>query len=81
MLNTPRVDAVYEFRGNSFLATLCSKQEVSKVSEFGDLSFPSKLGHCVLSISSWMTKVGSVGAASRKDQFLLIWKLLLHAWT
>lgn len=34
-LNTPRVDAAYEFRGNLFLATLNSKEEAIKASKNG----------------------------------------------
>lgn len=71
-LNTPRVDTVYEFRGNSYLASLCSE---------GELSLPSRLGPCVISISPWTADVGSIGAASGKGQVLLIWNLPLHAWT
>lgn len=80
-LNTPRVDAVYEFRGNSYLATLCSEEEALKASKIGDLSLPSRLGPCVFSISQWTAEVGSVGAATGKGQVLLIWSLPLHAWT
>lgn len=80
-LNTPRVDEVYVFRGNSFLATLCNEEEAIKASKIGDLSLPSRLGPCVMSISPWSAEVRSVGAASGKGQVLLIWNLLLHAWT
>lgn len=80
-LNTPRVDAVYEFRDNSYLATLCSEEEALKVSNIGNLSFPSRLGPCDFSISPWTVEVGSVGAATGKGQVLLIWNLPLHAWT
>lgn len=80
-LNTPRVDAVYEFRGSSFLATLCSEEEAIRASKIGELSLPSRLGQYVFSISLWTAEVGSVGAASGKGQVLLIWNLPLHAWT
>lgn len=80
-LNTPRVEAVYEFRGNSFLATLCSKEEAIKASKLAELSLPSRMGPCVVSISPWTVEVGSVGSASGRGQVLLIWNLPLHAWT
>lgn len=80
-LNTPRVEAVYEFRGNSFLATLCSEEEAIKASKFAELSLPSRMGPCVVSISPWTAEVGSVGSASGRGQVLLIWNLPLHAWT
>ncbi|XP_039139731.1 uncharacterized protein LOC120277049 [Dioscorea cayenensis subsp. rotundata] len=81
VLNTPRVDAVYEFRGNSFLATLCREEEAIKASKVPELSLPSKMGPCVISISPWTVEVGFVGSASGKGQVLLIWNLPLHAWT
>lgn len=59
-LNTPRVDAVYEFRGNSFLATLNSEEEALKASKIGDLSLPSEMGPCVFSISPWSADIRSV---------------------
>ncbi|XP_039119044.1 uncharacterized protein LOC120255245 [Dioscorea cayenensis subsp. rotundata] len=80
-LNTPRVDAVYEFRGSSFLASLSSEAEVIKASKIGELSLPSKMEPCVLSFKPWSAEIGSVGSASSKAQVLLIWNLPLHAWT
>lgn len=71
-LNTPRVDAVYEFRENSFIATLSSEEEAVKASKIAELSLPSRMGPCVLSISPWTVEIGSIGAASGKGQVLLI---------
>lgn len=80
-LNTPRVDAVHDFKGNSYLATLCSEAEAIKASKIGELSFSSKMGPCVISIKPWTAEIGSVGSATGKAQVLLIWNLPLHAWT
>lgn len=80
-LNIPRVEAVYEFKGNSYLATLSSENEAIKASKIGELSLPSKLGPCVISIKPWSAEIGSVGSATGKAQVLLIWNLPLHAWT
>lgn len=80
-LNTPRVEAVYEYRGNSFLASLSSKEEAVKASKVGEISLPSRMGPCVFFISPWTADIGAVGAASGKGQVLLIWNLPLHAWT
>lgn len=66
VLNTLRVDVVYEFKGNSFLATLCSEEEATKASKNGDMSLPSRLVPCMFTISPWTAEVGSVGAASGK---------------
>lgn len=80
-LNTPRVDAIYEFRGNSFLASPSSEAEAIKAGKIGELSLPSKMGPCVLSFKPWFAEIGSVGSASGKAQVLLIWNLPLHAWS
>lgn len=80
-LNTPRVEAVYEFKGNSFLASLCSEEEAIKASKIGEFSFPSKMGPCVISIKPWSPEIGSMGSALGRAHVLLIWNLLLHAWT
>lgn len=80
-LNTPRVEAVYEFKDNSYLATLVSEEEAIKASRIGELSLPSKLGPCVFTIKHWSADIGSVGSASGRSQVLLIWNLPLHAWT
>lgn len=71
-LNTPRVDAVYELCGNSYLATLCSEKEAIRASRIGELSLPSHLGSCLMSISPWTAEIGSVGATLGKGQVLLI---------
>lgn len=60
-LNKPRVDAVYEIKGNSYLGTLCSEKEALKASKIGELGLPLRLGPCVISISKWTAEVGSVG--------------------
>ncbi|KAH7682449.1 Zinc finger CCHC-type protein [Dioscorea alata] len=80
-LNTPRVDAVHDFKGNSFLATLSCEAEAIKACKIGELSFPSKIGPCIISIKPWSAEIGSVGSAVGKAQVLLIWNLPLHAWT
>ncbi|KAH7667215.1 Aldehyde dehydrogenase N-terminal protein [Dioscorea alata] len=80
-LNTPRVDAVYDFKGNSYLATLSCEAEAIKACKIGELSLPSKMGPCVISIKPWSAEIGSVGSATGKAQVLLIWNLPLHAWT
>lgn len=71
-LNTPRVEAVYEFQGNSFLVTLCSEEEAIKTSKVAELSLPSRMGSCIISISPWTAEVGSIGSASGRGQVLLI---------
>lgn len=80
-LNMPRVGAIYDFKGNSYLATLCSDAEAIKASKIGELSLSSKLGPCVISIKPWTVEIGSVGLATEKAQVLLIWNLPLHALT
>lgn len=80
-LNMPRVEAMYEFQGNSFLAILCSEEEAIKASKVVELSLPSRMGLCVISILPWTAEVGSIGSASGRGQVLLIWNLPLHAWT
>lgn len=70
-LNMARVDAVYEFKGNSFLATLRSEEKALKPSKIRELSLPSHLGLCVFFIAPWTMEIGEVGEAWEKDRFSL----------
>lgn len=60
---------------------LSSEEKAIKASKISELSLPSKMGPCVISIKPWLVEIGFVGSATGKAQVFLIWNLPLHAWT
>lgn len=68
------------FRGDSFVLSLDSEDEVIKACKMGEVELGSGCGRCWVTFSPWSGDIGSEGAARGTGTWVNLWNLPLHCW-
>lgn len=75
------IDPVAQFRGNSYVVSLTSAEEVKKAYKLGEFKISSSFGLCSISLPPWTGDVVSDGIAMGTGTWVRLWNLPLHYWS
>lgn len=80
LLGAQHVGPVSHFRGDSYIVSLPSLEEVKMACNLGEFEVSSNFGQCKISFTPWTGDVASEGAARGTGTWVNIWNLPLHCW-